>query len=293
LSPSSEQSYRRGAFYAVLAGVLLSATGLIVRYIDQADAWTVLFYRSIAFSITVLVFIQTRGDGGLRKRIALFRLRDALVSIALACGFIFYILSLYRTSVANTVLLLSTGPFVAALLGWALLRERVSKPTWFTMLLAVIGVVVMVVGGVSYDDQAGMLYAFGAVSAFSVMVVLLRLFGPQRDMLLPIALAGVVTAIMCLPFLSGFAITPTDLALSLCLGIVQIGFGFILITLASRSVPAAQVPLLALSETALSPVWVWLFINEIPTSNTIVGGVIVLLAVLLQGIAGVREQARL
>ena len=109
-------------------------------------------------------------------------------------------------------------------------------------------------------------------------------------MMAPTALAGILAAVLTLGFIPTFNISFHDLLLSICLGSLQVGLGFILITLGSRSVPSAQVPLLALAETALSPLWVWLFVNETPARNTLMGGALVLCAVLYQGYAGLKPR---
>jgi drug/metabolite transporter (DMT)-like permease len=274
-----------------MAGVFLSSAGLLVRLVESADAWTVLFYRSIAFTLTVLVFMAVRESGRVWPLLRSYRRYDLLVSVSLACGFIFYVLSLYHTSVANTVLLLSTGPFFTALLGWVFLRERVGLVTWLAMAGAAAGIAVMVSGGLTADDIAGMVYALLAVAGFAAMVVALRVVSAKRDMLAATAFGGILAACACVPFVQSFMISPRDLLVSLLLGSVQVGFGFILITLASRSVPSAQVPLLALGETALAPLWVWLFVGEVPAVATLAGGAIVLLAVFSQGIAGVMSSS--
>ncbi len=281
------QSYTRGVIYALMAGVFLSSGGLIVRYIEHADAWLVLFYRSLAFFITVVIFMQVRDRGQVVQQFRRLRLSDAIVSLALAAGFVFYVLSLYATTVANTVLLLSTGPFLAALLGYVVLREKVSLVTWVAMLMAIFGIFVMVSGGLGDTDVLGITYALIAVSAFAVMIVTLRRAG-NRDMLAATALAGVVTMLVSLVFIDSFQINVRDFILSTLMGSVQVGLGFILITLASRSVPAAQVPLLALGETALAPIWVWLWANEIPGHRTLIGGAIILAALVVQGLIGKR-----
>lgn len=285
------QSYRRGALYVVAAGILLSTSGALVRFIGDADAWSVLFYRSFAFFATVIVFMLMRDGRGINAHFRDLRLSDLVVSISLAFGFIFYILSLFNTSVANTVLLLSTGPFIAALLGFVILRESVSISTWVAMLVAGGGVFIMISGDLHSQDITGMAYAVMAVTAFAVMIVALRSKGPERDMLAATSLAGLFAALFCVPFLVTLSISLPDLLLSLCLGSIQVGFGFILITLASASVPSAQIPLFALSETALAPIWVWLLVNEIPQVNTLAGGALVLAAVTFAGIASARSEA--
>jgi DME family drug/metabolite transporter len=281
------QTYKRGVAYVVLAGVLLSTGGIFIRLIQEADAWTVLFYRSLTFFVTVCVFMYFRDGRGIVSRFRSLKLVDGIVSISLAIGFVTYVLSLFNTTVANTVLILSTGPVIAAVLAWIVLREAVSATTMFAIVGAIIGVGVMMSGGIAGGDVKGLFYALLAVLSFAVMIVTLRTVANDRDMLAATALAGLVAAALSLPLMPGFQISIHDLLCSVALGSVQVGFGFILITLGSRSVPAAQVPLLALAETALAPLWVWLFVSEVPAAKTLMGGGIVLIAVLSQSIAGV------
>ena len=218
---------------------------------------------------------------------------DLLVSLFLALGFLFYLMSLYYTSVANTVLLLSTGPFFAAILGLIVLGEAVSRTTWLSMALAICGVAIMVSRGVSVDDAVGMLLAIMAVLAYASMLVVLRSAkerdGRARELLPATALAGLLAALFSIPMIDSFALNHADLFVSLCFGSVQIGAGFILITLATQIVPAAQVALLSLTETALAPLWVWLVFTETPGANTLLGGAIILAAVLYNGIVELRS----
>ena len=290
----TQQTYLRGVLYVVLAGVFLSFGGLLVRYVESANPWTVLFYRSLTFTLSVLVFMFFRDRENFKTQISIIKPVELLVSVFLAFGFIFYILSLFNTTVANTVLVLCVGPVLAAVLGYLILGEKVNRLSWFAMLLAALGVLVMVYGGVKLGDVKGIAYAGVAVISFAALAVTLRYLGPSTDLMAPTALAGLVAAVLCIPALlglsSGFHINVNDLLLAMCMGSIQVGTGFILITLGSRSVPAAQIPLLALAETGLSPVWVWLAINEIPSSNTIIGGAIVIVAVLCQGATALRKQ---
>lgn len=292
------QTYSRGVIYVILGGVFLSSGGLLVRFVDDASPWTILFYRSLVFTVTVMLFLLIRDRHSFKQRFLQIKPIDLLVSLLLALGFICYLLSLFNTSVANTVLLLSTGPVVAGVLAYFVLGESVKTLTWVAMVLAFAGVCVMVSGGINGRDVVGMAFAFGAVLSFACFVVLLRHLGPQRDMIAPTALAGIIAAAMCVPMMiplgDMLVISGRDLLAAIALGSVQVGFGFILITLGSKSVPAAQIPLLGLAETALSPLWVWLVVNEVPATTTLLGGAIVLIAVLMQGYSGVKaaRQAR-
>jgi len=290
----NNQSYAQGVLFAISGGVFLSSGGLLIRFVEHATPWTILFYRSLAFTLTVFIFVLVRDRRKLIERYTNISILDLLVAFFLAIGFICYVLSLFNTSVANTVLLLSTGPLAAGVLAYFVLRETVKLQTWFAMFIAILGVFVMVSGGFNGSDIVGMTYAIVAVLAYACFVVLLRYLGPNRDMMAAISIAGLFAALMCIPPMlhslqASLSISAHDLAIAFLLGSVQVGLGFICITLGSRSVPAAQVPLLGLSETALSPLWVWLAINEVPATHTFFGGAIVLIAVMLQGYAALRR----
>ena len=289
------QSYRRGVIYILLAGLFMSTSGVLVRYIESANPWTVLFYRSLAFSATVFLFMCIRharsSSGALFAQFKPGHWSDIVVTLSLATSFTGYIMSLFHTSVANTVLIISTGPVMAAILGWLLLRERISTLTAVATAGAIIGVFIMVSGGIATSDMKGILYSFIAVFAFAIMIVSLR-YSHRTDSMPFTCLAGLVAASLSTLLLPTFAITAHDLLIALSLGSIQIGFGFTLITLGSRSVPSAEIPLLALGETALAPFWVWLAVAEVPARNTLIGGAFVLSAVLLQGILGVMKNRR-
>ncbi len=278
--------YIRGVIYLLFAGVFLSTSGIFVRHIETDDPWVVLFYRSIAFSITVMVFLSQQRGQSIGSRFRGMRPRDAIVSVSLGLGFIFYLLSLYHTTVANTVFILCAGPFLAALLGWLFLKEGVGLVTWIAMAVAAVGITIMVSGAIEGDHLIGISLAFAAVMVFAIMIVVMRSSASERDLLPATFFGGLLAALICLPMMDGFSLSPWDLLLSVCLGVIQIGAGFILITLGTRYVPAAQVPLLTLSETALAPLWVWLLVDETPAITTLAGGAIVLSAVLLQGFYG-------
>jgi drug/metabolite transporter (DMT)-like permease len=238
------------------------------------------------------VFLFWRDGRLVWSRFKHLGIRDSLVSISLALGFIFYVLSLFNTTVANTVLILSTGPLIAAVLAWVFLRERIGWGTLIAIAGAITGVSIMVSDGIAGADRLGLLYAFVAVIAFAVLVVTLRATPSGQDMMLATAMAGIVAAGLSLPLLPTLKISQSDLWFSMALGSVQVGVGFILITLGSRSVPAAQIPLLVLAETALAPLWVWWIIKEVPAQNTLFGGTIILCAVIWQSVIGVMHTRR-
>jgi drug/metabolite transporter (DMT)-like permease len=190
-----------------------------------------------------------------------------------------FILSLAHTSVADTLLLISLGPYVAGLLGWLLLGERVPARTWLFMSVALAGAVVMVSDSYTRGALAGDLLAIVMATSFAVATVLIRRH-PEIQMAPAAALATALTAVVALPFAEPLTTAPRDLALLVFFGVGQFSGGFLMFMIGARLIPAAQSALLGMLETVLGPVWVWLVLNERPGSGTMVGGALILGALL-------------
>jgi drug/metabolite transporter (DMT)-like permease len=166
----------------------------------------------------------------------------------------------------------------------------VARFTWLAMLLAVFGVALMVASGMEEGGLLGIGIALLAPISFAIMIVAIRK-RTDRDMTPMLPLAGLISMAVGFAFSDTLVISTSDLAYALFLGVAQIGISFILITLGSRLVPSAQVPLLALSETVLAPIWVWMAFNEQPAKFALLGGLVVLVAVVAEAIAGIRREA--
>lgn len=282
--------YPAGVAMVMAAGVCLSLGGLMLRHVEEADIWLVLFYRSISFFLTLLVFLTLRYRGRLREPFLAIGRGGLLVSFLLGCGSILYLLAVSLTTVANVVFIISASPLVTAVLGLVVLGERVAPVTWLAMGAALLGIGVMMADGISAGRLDGNLVALGAVLAFAGMVITIRR-ARAVDMVPASCLGGLVAASLAYFMTGGMAISGHDLMLAVLLGCVQLGGGFLLITIGTRAVPAAEVPLLALTEVVLAPIWVWLWVEEVPSPGTLLGGAILLTAVV--GSATVRlRQAR-
>ena len=260
------------------AGACLSTGGLIVRYTDAVNGWQILFYRSTAFTITVLIFITVRYRGDLRTPFSRISWGGIIVALSLGISFTCYLFGILYTTVANVVFIISSGPFFAALLGWLVLGESVPISTWLAMTTALFGIAIMFADGLGTGGTLGNIIALGMPLSFAVMVVTLRRYR-HVDMLPATCLAGVVAALIAAPMMGNFAISEHNFGLAVLMGTVQVGAGFILITLGSRYLPSTDIALLALTETMLAPLWVWIFIAEAPSLPALVGGVIVFCAV--------------
>jgi drug/metabolite transporter (DMT)-like permease len=284
-----EKDYAPGVAMVLAAGVCLSFGGLIVRHIEAADIWLVVFYRSAAFVATLLGYLAVIYHGRLLRPFLAVGWEGLVVAVSLGAGSICYLLALSLTTVANVVFILSAGPFLTAILGRLVLGERVHPITWLAMSLALCGIALMVAEGLGSGRLLGNLVAFGAAVSFSVMVIAMRR-ARAVDMVPASCLGGVVGAAVSAPMVGSFAVSGHDLGLALLLGSGQLGAGFVLITLGTRRVPAAEVPLLALSEVVLAPLWVWLWVDEAPGGLTLLGGAVVLAAVLGQAVVRLRRE---
>jgi drug/metabolite transporter (DMT)-like permease len=194
------------------------------------------------------------------------------------------VLSLAHTSVANTLILMSTGPYVTALLGFLLLGERVAPRTWVTMGVALVGAVIMVSDSYSRGTVVGDLLAIVMSASFAVATVLVRRH-PEIQMTPAAALATALTALAALPLADPLATSPRDLALLAFFGIGQFGVGFLLFMAGARLLPVAETSLIGMLEIVLGPLWVWLVLSERPAAASLAGGVLILAAVLGPSIA--------
>jgi drug/metabolite transporter (DMT)-like permease len=260
-----------------------------MRYVESADIWLMVFYRSVAFAGTLLGFLAAVYRGRLVRPFLAVGRNGIVVALGLGGGSICYLVAISLTTVANVVFILGSAPLLTALLGRLVLGERVRPLTWLAMAVALCGIALMVVEGLGSGRLAGNVIAFGAAIAFAVMVVAIRR-AKSVDMVPASCLGGVAGAAVAATMVGGFGISAHDLGLALLLGSAQLGAGFLLITLGTRRVPAAEVPLLALTEVVLAPIWVWLWVSEVPGQVTLLGGAVVLAAVLGQAIVRLRRE---
>src|SRR5262245_6747118 len=245
-----------------------SSGALLARLVTTAP-WTTTLWRSCfaaLFLSLVLSLIRGRGivaqwrDGGWP---------GLAVALCMALASTCFILALSRTSVANTLILMSTGPYVAGLLAWLLLGERVAARTWLAMGVALAGAVVMVSSSSRGGALTGDLLAIVMAASFAVATVLVRRH-PDIQMTPAAALATALTALAALPLADPLGTSPRDLALLAVFGVGQFGVGFLLFMAGARAIPAAQSSLIGMLEVVLGPVWVWLALGERPEGASLI-----------------------
>jgi len=280
--------YRRGILQLVASGFFLSTAGIALRLVEQADGWQILFYRSLALSITILLILVFQKRSRFFDEFRGLGWNDCLLAVFLGTGFVAYVFALLYNTVANALFIFSCAPFVAGFLGWILLGERVATRTWLAIGVAMSGLAVMVGSELAVSHYLGTLLALWIPIAYAASIIAVR--RSKRDnMLVALCLAGLVAGGLSAFFVTDYALTPRDLIISLYLGVFQVGVGFTLVVLGSRYVPAAQVGLLALVEPVLAPIWAWMGVGEVPGLATIVGGTIIFLAIATDGILNIKS----
>ena len=278
-----EPTYLRGIAMLVASALFLSTSGLALRNIESAEGWQILFYRSLTFSITVFVYLLLKRDVRIRDELANMGWNGLIVAVFMGTGFIAYVFALLHTTVANALFVISAAPLMIALLAWFVLKERVPIRTWVAIGGATAGLVVMVGGGFASGRYLGNIIALWVPVSYAVTVVLIRR-STRLHMLPALCLAGILATAISWFGVQDFSLGFNDLLLSIYLGIFQIGFGFILLFLGARYVPAAQVGLIGLTETICAPIWVWLAVGEVPASATLIGGLLIFIAIFSDGI---------
>ena len=269
---------RRGGLLVACAAVCWSSGGLIARLVTTGP-WTTSLWRGLFASLFLTLVLRIANR---RNIVAQWRDGGGPVLIAAVCmatASTCFIFALSRTSVANTLILMSTGPFVAGLLGWTLLGERVAPRTWLTMGVALAGAVVMVSSSYGGGAIVGDLLAIVMAGSFATATVVVRRH-PQIQMAPAAALATALTALVALPLSDPLATAPRDLALLAFFGVGQFGAGFLLFMAGARLIPAAESSLIGMLETVLGPLWVWLVLDERPGTATLTGGALILAALL-------------
>ena len=277
-------SYPVGILLGFLGGVALSFGGVIFRAMDDPDEWQILFYRTFSFLLVVLLFMLIRYKGKIVAPTLAIGKAGLIGGTFLGFGFCFYVFALLNTTVASALFLLSGGPLMTALLAWLLIKEKINKMTAFAIILTMGGVAVMVNEGLGNGNIFGDICALGAALAFGLMVISYR-SKPGVDMVPATGWAGLVAMAIAFVMMPGFEIDQYNLILALSLGVITVGVGFILLTVASIVVPSAEVSLIGLSEAVFGPLWVWMVYSIVPGTWTLIGGGIVFVALTLYAFA--------
>lgn len=275
---TSGESRPTGALLVLGAALFWSTGGLLFRHIQGVEDWTINFWRAVFLVAALLAVLAVMERGRVFGAFGRAGWRGLASGICFGVMMTGFMLALARTSVANVMMLMASAPFFAALLAWAVLGERPHAAVWIAMLAAAGGIALMVAGDLGRGALAGNLLALVIALAAAANIVVLR---RARDvnMIPAIAIGGIAAALVSLPFANHAGVAGANLVLIFVLGVVQLGAGAILYIFGARHLPAAEVTLIAMLESVLAPLWVWLILDEAPTLHVLIGGGMVLAAV--------------
>ena len=272
-----------GPILILTGGFCLSWGGLILRTFESASIWQILFYRSIFFLWVLIAFILLTYGKKTFKKIKEAGVPGLIGGLFLSTNFVAYMYSMMETTVANVVFIISTQTVFLPIVAYIFLKEKISPRGYVAIMLAMIGVTLMIGDSLGTGSLKGNLAALTIPINFSVLVLIIRKY-PKVDMIPAIFYAGIFSCLYGLLLLESFTISTKDIWLAFLLGVPQLAFGFIFITIGSRTTPAVMVGLLMLMESIFAPIWVWLFYNEIPPISVLVGGIIILSAVVMKSL---------
>ena len=270
-----------GPLLIFLGALSLSFGGLIVKSFEGATLWQILFWRSLFFTLTVLIFLIISYKKQTFKSFYNSGLPGIFGGIILSFGFCGYVFAMYNTTVANTNFIISLQILFLAIFGYFFLKEKISTITLISIILAITGVLLMVGNSLTPGELSGNLAAFTMPISFAVLIMIVRKY-PTVDMIPAQFVAGVCSCLIGFILSTKIMVSPHDIFLGFLAGFFQVGFGFIFITIGARTTPSAMVGIIMLSESVLGPIWAFLFVSEIPSTYGLIGGVIILSAVLLQ-----------
>ena len=270
-----------GPLLIFLGAFSLSFGGLIVKSFEGATLWQILFWRSLFFTLTVLSFLIISYKKETLKSFYNSGIPGFFGGIILSFGFCGYVFAMYNTTVANTNFIISLQILFLAIFGYFFLKEKINSTTLISIFLAMTGVLIMVGNSLSPGELSGNLAAFTMPITFAILIMIIRKF-PTVDMVPAQFIAGVSSCLIGFFLSTKIMISSHDIFLGFLAGFFQVGFGFIFITIGARTTPSAMVGIIMLSESVLGPLWAFLFVSERPSIFGLIGGTIILSAVLLQ-----------
>ena len=285
-----QNNYLLGFFLVVLSGLIWSFGAPLVRLLEDADSYRLqyLLYRGLIITSVILIFILFR-EG--RNFFHTFRRIDSwslIGSLVMSVTFFGWIYALTTTTVAITLLMLAVSPVLSAFLGYLVLGERLSRSTLLNMLIVATGITIMVWDTDKSTTILGVIYGFFVALGFSIYTITIRK-NPEVPKLLTPALAGffcmIWASILILVTGNSFEMPSVNIGISMTHGLV-VGLGLILYGLGAKYLPSGELVMLSLLEVVLGIFWAWLpalGINEVPTRNTLIGGLAILVAIILQG----------
>ena len=278
-APSTPAQRRRGYMITILGVMWLSPDALMQRLIDS-DPVGVIGWRGGLSIITLALYLAWRDRGEAVGRVLRGGWRLIVLSMLYAINSSAFVLAIDLSSVADVLVILAATPLCAAVLAWFVLREVPDKRTSIAILLGGAGVLVAALGGAMTGSPLGITLAIITTVNLAAQFTMLRRW-PQVDNVAAVFVGSIFMAVFAFAFGDPMAIEGTSRLWAILLGLALTPVAFTLVTVGPRYIGSAEVSLLMLLETAFGPLWVWLVMGEKPAGTALVGGAIIVLAVMV------------
>ena len=270
-----------GPLLVFLGACSLSFGGLIVKSFEGATLWQILFWRTVFFLVVISLYLIITYKQKVFRSFYESGIPGFLGGFVLSFGFCGYVFAMYNTTVANANFIIQTQTIFLAIFGYFFLKEKISTITLASIILAISGILLMVGSSLSPGQMTGNLAAFLMPISFAVLILVVRKY-PNVDMVPAQFIAGIFALLIGFLMSEKILISGHDIFLGFLAGFLQLGFGFILITIGAQTTPSAMVGIIMLTEAVLGPIWAWIFINEQPPFIVLLGGGLVIFAVFMQ-----------
>ena len=271
------QTRNKGLILSLIGVLILSPDSLLIRLVNLDD-FSLIFYRSAIPVITIFLFLLYIYKFKLVNSFILIGKIGILYAILYAITHVCFVYSIQNTSVANTLVLIAAAPIFAAIFSVFILKEIPDYFTWIIIFIALIGMIIIGWGSYTTSGIFGDLMALIVALGMGFSMVLVRFY--KNIDLVPACLIGcVIAALYALPFNINFSLNNSQIILILMMCLIILPIPFMILTIAPKYAPAHEVALIFLMESVLGTAWVWLVIKEVPPDNTIIGGIILLIAV--------------
>jgi drug/metabolite transporter (DMT)-like permease len=270
-------SHRSAVLLMLLVTLMWSSAGVVTRHLEAARGFEITFWRS-AFNALALVAIL----GAMRGRALLGGLKDGAVwasGLCWAVMFTAFMVALSLTTVANVLVTMSLSPLFTAIFARVFLRQPIPARTWAAIVVASGGIAWMF-GGQMGGPLAGVFVALGVPLAAASNWCLLQKVGDRGDMLPAVLVGALISMAVTLPLAWPLQAGAHDLALLAGLGVFQLAVPCLLAVRLARELPSHEIALLGQAETLLGVLWAWLFAGEHPGGAALIGGSLVLIALI-------------
>lgn len=283
-------TYLKGVLIT-LAGVLfLTPDSLCIRLI-QANNLTLLFWRGVLLSLTLSLYLLVRYRKNAFKKVVSIGRKGIFTSILYAAASITFVLAVRLTTVANALLIIAAAPMFAAFFSFLFLKEKIPFRTILAIIASFSGIAFIFISEINIGNYLGELIALLCACVFGAQFVSIR-HAKELDLVPSLTLSGVWVACFGLLWAPTVAIAQSDVIYLILAGAIIVPISFALITIGPRYLPAPEVGLFMLLETVIGPFWVWLALSEAPGGNTLLGGAIVITALMLNSAIGVIEHRK-